>query len=416
MSPLVVVLVLTDLPPWALYAGLVALGIGLLGVLTLAIPKPREMTAEETVEMYTSGRTGAGHHAAPVQQDQLATAKSAAAELLRRNKSIEMRINARLEAAGSQLNGSEWLLIHTGIVIVAGFIGTVIGGGSLIVGLLFLGLGVALPWMWLGLKRSRRRKNFGKNLPDTLQLMAGSLTAGLSLAQSIDTIVSEGTEPIASEFRRVLVETRLGVSLETALEGVAERFDSKDFAWVVMAINIQRRVGGNLAELLNTVASTIREREYMRRQVAALAAEGKLSAFVLGGLPPLFFIYLYITKYDYVSALWSRPAGLPHAGRKRVHPRRRRLLDVQDHQGGGLTRDHVGHHGRAVGLHRTGPGGLGRAECGAEHWRRAFARADRGHDDGAERAQGRPRQAVRRAGPDPAAEQVRGPRSPALRC
>jgi tight adherence protein B len=309
MSPLVVVLVLADLPPWALYAGLVALGIGLLGVLTLAIPKPREMTAEETVEMYTSGRTGAGHHAAPVQQDQLATAKSAAAELLRRNKSIEMRINARLEAAGSQLNGSEWLLIHTGIVIVAGFIGTVIGGGSLIVGLLFLGLGVALPWMWLGLKRSRRRKNFGKNLPDTLQLMAGSLTAGLSLAQSIDTIVSEGTEPIASEFRRVLVETRLGVSLETALEGVAERFDSKDFAWVVMAINIQRRVGGNLAELLNTVASTIREREYMRRQVAALAAEGKLSAFVLGGLPPLFFIYLYITKYDYVSALWSRPLG-----------------------------------------------------------------------------------------------------------
>ena len=133
--------------------------------------------------------------------------------------------------------------------------------------------------------------------------MAGSLTAGLSLAQSIDTIVNEGAEPIASEFRRVLVEARLGVSLETALEGVAERFDSKDFAWVVMAINIQRRVGGNLAELLDTVAATIREREYMRRQVAALAAEGKLSAFVLGGLPPLFFIYLLLTKYDYVSVL-----------------------------------------------------------------------------------------------------------------
>ena len=82
--------------------------------------------------MYTSGRTGTGHHAAPAQQDQLATAKSAAAELLRRNKSVEMRINARLEAAGSQLNASEWLLIHIGIVIVAGFVGTVIGGGSLL--------------------------------------------------------------------------------------------------------------------------------------------------------------------------------------------------------------------------------------------------------------------------------------------
>jgi len=298
-----------DMPDWALWLGLAALGVGLLGVLTMAIPRPREMTAEETVEMYTSGRTGTGHHAAPEAQDQLATAKSAAAQLLRRNKSMEMRINARLEAAGSQLNASEWLLLHVGIVIVAGFVGTVIGGGSLFIGLLFLAGGILLPWMFLGLKRRNRRSRFGKALPDTLQLMAGSLTAGLSLAQSIDTIVNEGVDPISSEFRRVLIETRLGVSLETALEGVAQRFESKDFAWVVMAINIQRRVGGNLAELLNTVAATIREREYMRRQVSALAAEGKLSAFVLGGLPPMFFIYLLLTKYDYVSALWSRPLG-----------------------------------------------------------------------------------------------------------
>ena len=121
--------------------------------------------------------------------------------------------------------------------------------------------------------------------------MSGSLAAGLSLAQSVDTIVREGTEPIAGEFRKVLVETRLGLSLETALQGVADRFQSKDFDWVVMAINIQRQVGGNLAELLNTVAATMREREYIRRQVAALAAEGKLSAMVLGrpaaGVPAL---------------------------------------------------------------------------------------------------------------------------------
>jgi tight adherence protein B len=309
MTAHVLALALTDLPSWSLWAGLGALGVGLLGVLTMAVPRPRELSAEETVQMYTSGRTGTGHHVALPQADQLATAKSAATELLRRNKSLEMRINARLEGAGSQLNASEWLLLHVGITLVAGFLGTVLGGGRVLIGLLFLLLGAALPWLFLGFKRSRRRKAFGRGLPDTLQLMAGSLTAGLSLAQSIDTIVNEGTEPIASEFRRVLVETRLGVSLETALEGVAERFESKDFAWVVMAINIQRRVGGNLAELLETVAGTIREREYMRRQVAALAAEGKLSAFVLGGLPPLFFIYLLITRYEYVGVLFSRPLG-----------------------------------------------------------------------------------------------------------
>jgi tight adherence protein B len=139
--------------------------------------------------------------------------------------------------------------------------------------------------------------------------MSGSLAAGLSLAQSVDTIVREGVEPISSEFKRVLVETRLGVNLEDALEGVAERFDSKDFGWVVMAIRIQRQVGGNLAELLDTVAATMREREYMRRQVAALAAEGKLSAWVLGGLPPAFLLYLLVTNRDYVMVLFTEPMG-----------------------------------------------------------------------------------------------------------
>jgi len=110
------------------------------------------------------------------------------------------------------------------------------------------------------------------------------------------------------------VETRLGLSLETALQGVADRFQSNDFDWVVMAINIQRQVGGNLAELLNTVAGTIREREYMRRQVAALAAEGKLSAYVLGGLPPGFMLYLLVANREYVMVLFTRPLGLAMIG------------------------------------------------------------------------------------------------------
>ena len=97
---------------------------------------------------------------------------------------------------------------------------------------------------------------------------------------------------------------------EEALEGVAERFDSKDFEWVVMAIRIQRQVGGNLAELLDTVAGTMRERAYIRRQVAALAAEGKLSAYVLGGLPPVFLLYLFFAQRDYMSVLFTDPRGL----------------------------------------------------------------------------------------------------------
>jgi tight adherence protein B len=105
------------------------------------------------------------------------------------------------------------------------------------------------------------------------------------------------------------VESRLGVTLEDSLEGVAQRMESKDFEWVVMAIRIQRQVGGNLAELLLTVAATLREREYLRRHVKALSAEGRLSAYILGGLPPVFLIYLTLSKPDYVHPLWTTPIG-----------------------------------------------------------------------------------------------------------
>ncbi|WP_372733346.1 type II secretion system F family protein [Nocardioides sp.] len=298
-------------PSWALYAGPLAVGIGLVIALALAVPKPKEVSAYDRVSKYTASMSKQQETAGPLLDTEVAfaSAKETAANVLRRNQDLDARISRRLEAAGSELKSSEWLLIHGAIFFVSGLLGLAVGGGNPFVGIIFLASGILLPWMYLGFRRSRRRKAFNSGLPDTLQLMSGSLMAGLSLAQSIDTIVREGAEPIAGEFRRVLVETRLGVSLEDAMEGVGARFESRDFEWVVMAIKIQRQVGGNLAELLDTVAATMREREYVRRQVAALAAEGKLSAWVLGGLPPLFMCYLLLTNYDYVIVMFQEPLG-----------------------------------------------------------------------------------------------------------
>lgn len=303
------------MPAWAMYAGIVLVGAGLLLLLVLLVPRAAPApTAADRVVSYTS-RTGPGAAAASEgprldTEQAMAQAKDAAAQVLQRSKGLEARIAARLDGAGSELKPAEWLLIHTAVVVVAGLFGLLLGAGSILLGLVFLGLGLVGPWVYLGLRRSRRRKAFNEGLPDTLQLISGALTAGLSLAQAVDTVVREGQEPIRSEFKRVLVETRLGVELESALEGVAERFESKDFEWVVMAIRIQRQVGGNLAELLDTVAATMRERAYVKRQVAALAAEGKLSAIVLGGLPPLFLVYLLLTNYDYVSILFTDIRGI----------------------------------------------------------------------------------------------------------
>ncbi len=188
--------------------------------------------------------------------------------------------------------------------------GLLIGGGSLVVGILFVVIGFFAPRFVLSFQANRRRSKFNTCLPETLQLMSGSLAAGLSLAQSVDTVVNEGQEPIASEFKRVLVENRIGLEIEDAFDGVAERFNSKDFAWVVMAIRIQRQVGGNLSELLTTVAATMREREYLRRQVGALAAEGKLSAIILACLPPGFLLFLSFTNPGYIEPLFSSALGL----------------------------------------------------------------------------------------------------------
>ena len=294
--------------------GVGAMGLGLLGVIVvLAMGKPKlskDDAIAEQMKAYGIYATGSGAGSRQDNQASLAdSARNAASAALANNASLEAKIAARLEGAGMNLKPAEWLLIHFGVTVLAGMLGLLLSGGGIIGTLVFLLLGGVGGWLYLGFKRSRRLKAFGMGLADTLQLMSGSLSAGLSLAQSIDTIVREGQEPITTEFKRVIVESRLGVPLEDSLEGVAQRMESRDFDWVVMAIKIQRDVGGNLAELLLTVAGTLREREFLRRHVKALSAEGRLSAYVLGGLPPVFLAYLTFGKGEYVAPLYHTPIG-----------------------------------------------------------------------------------------------------------
>lgn len=126
---------------------------------------------------------------------------------------------------------------------------------------------------------SRRRSAFADQLPDVLQLVAGALQTGFSLPQALDAVVRENSQPAAGEFSRALAETRIGGELEGAMNKVADRMNSTDLRWTVMAIAIHRQVGGNLVEVLRNTVDTMRERAQMRRQVRALSAEGRLSAY-----------------------------------------------------------------------------------------------------------------------------------------
>ncbi|MET3862301.1 tight adherence protein B [Dietzia sp. 2505] len=188
------------------------------------------------------------------------------------------------------------------LVIVAALAATAVGfvaSGPL----LGIVLGILTPLaarVGLSVKAGRRRAAFADQLDDSLQLMASSLRAGHSLLQALASVSREAEAPTSEEFARIINETRVGRELAPALEETAERMGSQDFVWVTQAIAINREVGGNLAEVLDGVGHTIRERNQIRRQVQALAAEGKLSAYILMALPIGIAGFLFMTNPAYM--------------------------------------------------------------------------------------------------------------------
>jgi tight adherence protein B len=297
--------------PWLIWGTLLMFG-GLALLLSFGLTQLRPSSAtpmQQQLSLYTVH--GMKRSQAGPQHSDGVDLKGAAVQFADRMvmPDLEDKIAKKLDAGGLKLKPAEWLLLHGGIIIGSALVAVLLFGANPIAIGLFLLLGAFLPFFYLSFKASRRIKNFNGGLAETLQIIAGGLQAGLSLSQAIDTVVKEGSEPIASEFQRAIIEQRLGVEIEDSLETVAARMESVDFKWVVMAIRIQREVGGNLAELLLTVSATLREREYLRRQVAVLSAEGRLSAWILGGLPPFFVAYLTLTRPTYIAPMFHTQLG-----------------------------------------------------------------------------------------------------------
>jgi tight adherence protein B len=218
-------------------------------------------------------------------------------------------ITHKLEAASVSLRPGEWVIVHALIAILAGLLTTLLSNFNLLFAALAFAAGLVAPWLFLTFRADRRRKQFYQQLPDAMQMLAGSLSAGYSLPQAIDNVARETGGPLGQELNRALMESRLGLPIEETLEAAAQRMESKDFHWVVMAIRINRQVGGNLAEVLTNVGRTIRERERLRRQVKALSAEGVLSAWVLGLLPVMIALFVAFTRPEYLVPMFTQPIG-----------------------------------------------------------------------------------------------------------
>jgi tight adherence protein B len=215
-----------------------------------------------------------------------------------------------MDRADLPWRAGEWLVLRLVAVVVCVAAGMLLFSGSVIGPVLGLVVGFALPPLGLRFLAKRRARKFEGQLPDVLMLVATSLSSGFSLLQALDSVARDAPEPAMKEFSRALAEARIGADISDALDHMGERMNSVNMRWATMAIRIQREVGGNLAETLRTTAATLREREMLKRQVKALSAEGRLSAYVLVALPVGVFFFSWFRNYDYVSLLWTTPMGL----------------------------------------------------------------------------------------------------------
>jgi len=229
-------------------------------------------------------------------------------EGMARRQGLLPKIEGLLERANLPLRAAEALFFYmAGVVLLVVLVGSLtrnVMATVVVAGLIALIFPAILSYL-----ARRRQKRFMALLPDTLQLLAGTLKAGYSLMQGVEAVSRETAEPMGQELRRIVTEARLGRPLEESMEASAMRMDSADFQWAVMAIRIQREVGGNLAELLLTVADTMVQRERLRRDVSALTAEGRVSAVVLGMLPIGLGLAMWVINPDYIRVLFDETIG-----------------------------------------------------------------------------------------------------------
>lgn len=304
---------------WALALAVLAFFLGTFGLVVAFVApalRSRRKQRVSMIEQYTRGVGAVASGARAARPSLLSEQLVAMGTKVMEGRDSTSRTMELIERADLPWRAGEWFVLRCVGVVAGGAVGYLLLNGSVgLVGLLLGAVaGYALPALALRMLASRRARKFESLLPDVLMLVATSLSSGFSLPQALDSVARDSAEPAAKEFSRALAETRIGADLSDALERMATRMASENLRWTVMAIRIQRDVGGNLAETLRTTAKTLRERESLKRQVKALSAEGRLSAYILIALPIGVFFYSMLVNYEYVSLLWTHPLGLMMMG------------------------------------------------------------------------------------------------------
>jgi tight adherence protein B len=254
----------------------------------------------------------------------LGAALQSSQALIQLNRVVEQRdfganLARELARADLKLKPSEYLMIWAGttvgLPVVMYLLSFLVAGlGNPIILLIGGIVGFMLPRFWLGRRKNGRLGSFNKQLPDTITLIANALRAGSSFLQAIELVVRESRPPISTEFGRVIREVNLGLSFDVALENMVRRVKSDDLELMATAISIQHTVGGNLAEILDSIAFTIRERVRIQGEIRTLTAQQRLSGYVVGMLPIGLAGFLFIAAPGFMAPMFDNRVsvlGLP---------------------------------------------------------------------------------------------------------
>jgi len=300
-------------------------GIAALAIILIAfgVASSGNSGISDRLERYASGR-GDGGKATGQSQGPITDLIQQSQALANLNKVVEGRdfganLARELARADLRLKPSEYLFIQLGSIVgvpvllfIFGFFLPALQSPlALLIGAF---VGFLLPRFWLNRRKNGRLNAFNKQLPDTITLIANALRAGSSFLQAIELVVRESRPPISTEFSRVIREVNLGLPFEQALENMVRRVRSDDLELMATAISIQHQVGGNLAEILDSIAYTIRERIRIKGEIRTLTAQQRLSGYVVGLLPIGLAGFLFIAAPGFMDPMFANPpsiAGLP---------------------------------------------------------------------------------------------------------
>jgi tight adherence protein B len=289
--------------PAAAFIGVMLFFLGLSGFFT-----PSASSVEERMRAYAGGQ------AAPKKKEKKKKEKRREVDPFAtlsadvEDKRFEVRVQRSLARADVKLRVSEYYYIRVGLAFGM-FVVVGLFRGFLPMGVVAGVIGYFLPRLWVSRRTAARLKNFNRQLPDTISLLSNSLRAGSSFLQSSELVSRESQPPISIEFGRVVREVNLGLGMDEALANMVRRIRSDDLDLMVTAINIQQQVGGNLAEILDTIAFTIRERVKIKGDINTLTAQGRYSGYLVAFLPIGIMGALQMINPEFMQPLFEETIG-----------------------------------------------------------------------------------------------------------